>query len=165
MKLIKTTILYLLSVLTMYNIMYSDNIKFQFVEKSYGSYNSNSSIKDGKILGTDIDHSVIDTAFIIENTEKIKDKLGTEFGVEYLLSSKSNEILPLDIEWIFPKEMIDPANNKKIKFIKYRIYLPTNFVNNGNYSLEKEFEIIKGEWVLNIYYEDKVIYNRKFILD
>ena len=139
--------------------------KFEFIEKSFGIYKSKVSAKDGPIGATSIKHSVLDGILLIKRTEKIRAKLGVEFGVEYILKSNSNETILLDIEWIYPKEIIDPADNKKIRIIRYGIGLPTNFVNNGNYTLEKPFEVVKGDWQLNIYYKDKMIYRRKFILE
>ena len=138
--------------------------KFIFLEKDYGIYKSKVLRKDTIFETTSIEHSGLGDILQIKKTDIITAKLGTEFGVEYLLESQLNDTISLDIEWIYPNAIIDPIDNKKIKSIKYGIALPTNFKNNSNYILEKEFEVVKGNWQLKIYYNDKVIYNRKFIL-
>lgn len=143
----------------------SENNKFKFVERNYGVFQSNDIVKDGRVSEADIQHSVIDTALLIKKTNIIPAKKGVEFGVEYVLQSKVKEPVRLLIEWRFPKEITDPSNGATVKDIKYFIDIETNFVNSSNYTLEQEFEIVKGDWELTIYYENKVLYNRKFILE
>jgi hypothetical protein len=139
--------------------------KFEFIEKSYGIYKSHISTKDATISSTSVEHSVLDGISLVKKTQKITAILGVEFGVEYFLKSSLNDTIPLEIEWIYPKDIIDPASKKKVKSIRYGINLPVNFINNGNYTLEKPFEVVKGNWKLNIYYKNKVIYRREFILE
>ena len=122
-------------------------------------------MKDAIVGSASIEHSVLDSVLLIKRTEKITARLGIEFGVEYILKSSLNDTISLDIEWIYPKEIIDPVDKKKVKSIRYGIDLPANFINNGNYKLENAFEVVKGNWQLNIYYKSKLIYRRKFILE
>jgi hypothetical protein len=138
---------------------------FEFVEISYGIYKSNNSTKDGAVSTPSIEHSVLEGISLVKKTEKITAALGTEFGVAYTLKSNLQDTILLEIEWIYPKEIIDPENNSKVKSIRYGIELPTNFVNNSNYTLEKHFEVVKGDWQLNIYLNRNLLYKRKFTLE
>lgn len=164
MKIINLLILFIsIHFLTMLEAV-SEN-KFKFIERNYGIFHSNAIVKDGRISEATIQHAVIDTALLIKKTNIISAKKGVEFGVEYVLQSKVKEPVRLLIEWRYPKEIPDPINGAKIRDIKYFIDIETNFVNSSNYTLEQDFEIVKGEWELIIYYENKVIYDRKFVLE
>jgi hypothetical protein len=85
--------------------------------------------------------------------------------VAYVLKSNVNDTITLDIEWVYPKEIKDPSNGAKVKNIRYQIELATNFNNNSNYTLESEFEVVTGNWELIIYYRDRILHKRKFILE
>ncbi|MBI1767729.1 MAG: DUF3859 domain-containing protein [Bacteroidetes bacterium] len=143
----------------------TQNQKFEFLESRYGIFKSGDREKDGKVSETTIEHSVLDKIELVKKTDRVPAKLGVEFGVEYTLKSKVNETVRLQIEWRYPKEILDPSNGEKIKNIKYDIDLPTNFVNNSNYTLEQDFEVVKGDWELLIYHDNKPIYKRRFVLE
>ena len=142
-----------------------EQIEVQFTEKSYGIYKSTTLEKDATIGTTMIGHSVIGNITLIEKAERIKAEKGIEFGVEYFLKSNQTATIKLEIEWKFPKEVTDPSKNIKSRKIKYAIALPTNFVNNSNYTLENDFEVIKGNWQLIIRHKEKVVYARQFVLE
>ena len=143
----------------------TNQIDVLFIEKNYGIYKSATLEKDAIIGTTMIEHSVLGNINLIEKTERIKAEKGIEFGVEYILKSNDTATIKLQIEWKFPKEILDPAKNIKLKRINYAIALPTNFVNNSNYTLDNDFEVIKGSWQLIIRHKKKVVYTRKFILE
>lgn len=141
------------------------NQVFQFTELSYGIYQSKSVAKDGRISEATTEHSVIDDIILVKKTDRVKAKLGVEFGAAYVLKSSRSDTITLEIEWVYPKEIKDPTNEAKVKNIRYAIELPTNFENNSNYTLESDYEVVTGEWQLNIYFKNKAIYRKTFTLE
>lgn len=111
------------------------------------------------------DHGVAEKQVLVKKTEKIPGKLGVEFGTEYKLVGVDKEIAVIEIEWVFPQEIIDPIKKTKFSSIRYAIDLPVNAPNASTYSLDNDFEIIKGTWQLNLYYKGKNIYSKKFELN
>lgn len=137
---------------------------FQFTERNYGIYRSQNKQTAPNPSSPSGTASIIEEAALLSQTDTIPCKIGTEFGVEYILQSKRNHLIHLDIEWIFPTEIFDPTQNKEFKSIKYPIDLPMNFINNANYSLESEHELVKGIWQLNIYQGNTILYTRQYLL-
>ncbi|MDB5150331.1 MAG: hypothetical protein JWQ57_4351 [Mucilaginibacter sp.] len=138
--------------------------KFKITEISYGIYTSKTILKEAMAESPTGNHNYTDTSILVKKTQKIPAKSGIEFGAEYRLSGEQNDTARIEIEWIFPSEMQDPAKGTKYKSIKYPLFIPANMVNNSSYTLENDYEIIKGNWVLNIYYDDKILYSKKFEL-
>lgn len=144
---------------------YSQDQKFEFIETKFGIFKTDEKTKNGRVSETTIQHNVLEKTQLVETVDRIPAKHGVEFGVEYVLRSKMNEKIRLLIEWRYPKPIVDPTNGAKIENIMYNIDLPTNMVNISDYTLEQDFEIVKGEWELLIYYNYKTIYSRKFVLE
>lgn len=138
---------------------------FKFSEISYGTYRSQTVEKESMAESPSGDHKVVTKQILLKKTEKIPAKIGTEFGTEYKLTGNSKDIVTLQLEWVFPKEITDPVKKVSFKSIKYPIDLPANATNASTYSLDNDFEVVKGPWQLNIYYNEKIIYSKKFELN
>ena len=50
------------------------------------------------------------------------------------------------------------------KSIKYTTNRPTNIPSASSYSLDASYEMVKGEWQMNIYLENKKVYSKSFFL-
>lgn len=136
---------------------------FKITEISYGIYTSKIIAKK-PIPGSAIwNHNVTGTSILVKRTQKVPAKSGIQFGAQYKLSVNGNHTVPVEVEWIFP-EMHNPAGSTKYTSLKYPLVIPANMVNNSNYTLEKKHEILKGNWVLNIYHDSKIVYSKKFEL-
>lgn len=100
---------------------------------------------------------------ITEVTDSIKIYAGSQFGVEYIIKSPSNKMITIKTVWTFPRTM---TTEKKRKFdkIEYEIDKPTNAYTYSSYSLEKSYEMIPGDWNLKLYYENKMLLDKTFVL-
>ncbi len=85
------------------------------------------------------------------------------FGVVYIMGAKDAMDVGVDIEWIYPQK-IKNDKGEKFKSIRYSTRRPTNIPSASSYSLDQDYEMVKGKWVLNIYVEDKKVFSRAFIL-
>lgn len=100
---------------------------------------------------------------IIKRTDTIKAVLGAQFGVEYELLSKKNELTDIEITWIFPSGMTDQKGNP-IPELKYSTTKITNAYTYSNYTLEGENEVVKGTWTFIISKKGKELYRKNFFL-
>jgi hypothetical protein len=85
------------------------------------------------------------------------------FGVVYIVNAKDTVDIDVVIEWIYP-EKITNTNGEKFKSIKYSTRRPTNIPSASSYSLDEPYEMVKGEWKMNIYIENKRVCSKTFIL-
>jgi len=100
---------------------------------------------------------------IVTKTDTIPAILNSVFGISYQVDSKTNEEIVLEKIWIPPTEIIDD-NGKKFKKIKVKSKTKTNKLIYSYYFLEKEYEIIKGEWIVQFFFDGKKLHERKFFL-
>jgi hypothetical protein len=141
-----------------------NNPPFKLSETGYGIYTSHTVEKESIDGSASIDHAVVEKQVLVKKTEKVPAKLGIQFGTVYKLTGKDKDTASLEIEWIFPHEIMDTAKNAKYLNIRYPIKLPINFVNSSCYTLDNNFEVVKGIWIVNIYSDNKIIFTRKFDL-
>ncbi|MBE8723686.1 DUF3859 domain-containing protein [Flavobacterium hungaricum] len=108
-------------------------------------------------------HQWLEDFSIIKKTDSIKAVKKANFGVVYIVTAKDTADINIDIEWIYPEKMV---NNKgeKFKNIKYTTKRPTNIVSASSYSLDEPYELMKGNWVMNIFIENKRVYSKTFVL-
>jgi hypothetical protein len=100
---------------------------------------------------------------IINVTDSIQVQPKANFGVVYQVDAKDTVDIPVIIEWIYPQEVTN-ANGQKFKSIKYTTTRPTNTPSASSYSLDESYEMVKGNWQVNIYVEKKRVLSRSFIL-
>jgi len=136
---------------------------FKFNEISYGVYSSESTIKEKMDESPSGTHNVAIKQILKKKTNRIHAEVGVEFGTEYKLTGNTNDTTTIEIEWVFPKKMIDNDKNS-FERIRYSIDLPINSGNASTYTLENSYEVIVGDWLLNIYSDNKIIYSKKFSL-
>ena len=67
------------------------------------------------------------------------------------------------IEWIYPKKITN-EKGEIFKSIKYTTKRPTNIPSASSYSLDAPYEMVKGDWKMNIYIEGKRVCSKTFIL-
>jgi hypothetical protein len=100
---------------------------------------------------------------IINKSDSIQVLPKANFGVVYIVRAKDTVDIDVVIEWIYPEKII---NNKGEKFrsIKYTTKRPTNIPSASSYSLDERYEMVKGDWKMNIYIENKRVCSRTFVL-
>lgn len=59
--------------------------------------------------------------------------------------------------------MVTKSNIETDK-IEYEIYKLTNEYTYSNNTLEEDFEMVSGRWNLKLFYEDKMILDKTFVL-
>ena len=100
---------------------------------------------------------------IVNVTDSIEIEPKANFGVVYLVKAKDTVDINVEIEWIYP-ETIKNEQGKKFKSIRYATKRPTNIPSASSYSLDEHYELVKGNWEMNIYLENKKVYTKTFIL-
>jgi hypothetical protein len=135
----------------------------EFVELDYGI---------AKVLGRTTDklensptgtHGWLEDFQITKVTDSIQTLPKENFGVVYMVRSKDTVEIDIDIEWIYP-EKIKNEKGEKFKSIRYTTKRPTNIPSASSYSLDAPYEMVKGNWKMNIYIENKKLYSRTFYL-
>ena len=100
---------------------------------------------------------------IINASDSIQVQPKANFGVIYEVDAKDTVDIDVTIEWIYPRE-VKNDKGEKFKSIKYTTKRPTNIPSASSYSLDEPYEMVKGNWQLNIYIEKKRVLSRSFIL-
>jgi hypothetical protein len=138
-------------------------LPFTFQLKNYGEATATVIIRDSVDYSPSGLHSYIDDFKIIKTTDTISLRKGVRFGVEYSLQSTSKTTIHLFAEWVFPKK-IRNNQNKVFKKMKYETSRGTNEVTFSAYRIEEDFEAVAGKWIFRLYYNDRIVYQRQFIL-
>jgi hypothetical protein len=78
---------------------------------------------------------------------------------------KAKDTINIDvvIEWIYP-EKVTNEKGEKFKSIKYTTRRPTNIPSASSYSLDEPYEMVKGNWEMNMYIENEKVYTKTFVL-
>ena len=139
------------------------NGPLQFIELDHGV----AEVVDGKVeklktspTGT---HGWLADFVITKVTDSVEAIIKNNFGVVYQVKAKDTVDIDVVIEWIYP-EKITNDEGKKFKSIKYTTQRPTNIPSASSYSLDAPYELVKGNWKMNIYLENKLVYTRTFFL-
>lgn len=117
--------------------------------------------QDNSPTGT---HGWLKDFVITKVTDSIRLVPKANFGVVYLIKAKDTVDIEVVIEWIYP-DKITNEKGEKFKSIKYSTTRPTNIPSASSYSLDAPYEMVKGNWEMNIYLEKKKVYTKTFFLD
>ena len=100
---------------------------------------------------------------ITETNDTIRIFKGAQFGIEYIIESPKNRLIEIKTVWSYPNSM---TNKDGIVFSKseYLIDKLTNEYTYSSYELIENFEMQEGEWMLELFYEEKSILKKIFIL-
>jgi hypothetical protein len=109
------------------------------------------------------EHGWLEDFAITDVTDSIRAELKANFGVVYIVKAKDTVDIKVVIEWIYP-EKITNDKGKKFKSVKYATKRPTNIPSASSYSLDAPYELVKGNWEMNIYLENKKVYTKTFVL-
>lgn len=100
---------------------------------------------------------------IVKVTDTIEVVPKANFGVVYMVKAKDTTDIDVVIEWIYP-EKVTNEKGEKFKSIKYTTKRPTNIPSASSYSLDAPYEMVKGNWEMNMYIENKKVYTKTFVL-
>jgi hypothetical protein len=100
---------------------------------------------------------------IVEQSDTVPARLGQKFGVIFQMDSDIDQLLEVEQVWIFPSP-IRLADGREYKEVRYKISKPTNEPTYSLYELESQYELVKGEWMYQMFYQEKKIFEKKFLL-
>lgn len=109
------------------------------------------------------EHGWLQDFAITDVTDSIQIKPKANFGVVYIVKAKDTLDIDVVIEWIYP-EKITNEKGERFKSIKYTTKRPTNIPSASSYSLDALYEMVKGNWTMNIYIQKKKVYSKTFFL-
>jgi hypothetical protein len=162
-KLVKSKAIFTLAVIAVGCTPLKNNNAPQFEELAHGiaKVSTTTTAKSSK---SPSGNSVTHTGFkIIETTDTVPGKIDLVFGIEFKINSKKYDVIKLDRVWSFPNEIVDSSGNK-FKDIRRTDYLKTNTWHWMGYTIEKDYEIVKGNWTLQYFYNGKEIYKKTFYM-
>jgi hypothetical protein len=142
----------------------SEDHLIKVTELNYGISKTDEPLKatmDASPSGT---HSLADNFSITKKTDRVPAIPGQQFGTEYIIKTKRAEVVTLEQVWIFPQEIKDDKGNVFTE-VRYPMHKQTNEKSYSNYTLEKNFEIVKGKWTFIMLHEGKEIFRRDFYLE
>lgn len=105
----------------------------------------------------------LDDFTIIDVTDTILIAPKANFGVVYIINATDTVDITVDIEWVYP-EKITNEKGEKFKSFRYSTQRPTNTPSASSYSLDAPYEMVKGDWTMNIFVEKKKLFSRTFFL-
>lgn len=108
-------------------------------------------------------HGWLEDFEIINKTDSIQALPKANFGVVYIVNAKDTVDIDVVIEWVYPAKITN-EKGEKFKSIKYTTKRPTNIPSASSYSLDEPYEIVKGDWKMNIYIENKRVCSKTFVL-
>lgn len=108
-------------------------------------------------------HGWLEDFEIINNTDSIQILKKANFGVVYIVNSPDTIDINVEIEWIFPSKITN-EKGEKYKNARYTTKRPTNIPSASSYSLDEPYEMIKGDWQMNIFIEGKQVCHKTFVL-
>lgn len=109
-------------------------------------------------------HGWLEDFEIIDKTYSIQAFPKANFGVVYIVNAKDTVDIDIVIEWIYPKKITN-EKGETFKSIKYTTKRPTNIPSASSYSLDESYEMVKGDWKMNIYIENKRVCSKVFVLN
>ena len=135
----------------------------QFAELDHGLAKVEEGISE-KVKGTPTEtHGWLNDFLIVKVTDSIKIEPKANFGVVYEVRAKDSVDINVDIEWIYPKT-VENEKGDKFKSIRYTTVRPTNTPSASSYSLDADYEMVSGTWIVNLYLENKLGFTRSFYL-
>ncbi|MBZ4034486.1 DUF3859 domain-containing protein [Flavobacterium sp. 17A] len=100
---------------------------------------------------------------IIKKTDSVQAVKKANFGLVYIVTAKDTVDINIDIEWIYPSKITNDKG-EKFKSIRYTTKRPTNIVSASSYSLDEPYEMVKGNWEMNIFIDNKRVCSKTFVL-
>lgn len=137
--------------------------KLLFHELDYGLYKDRIIYNEKQNNSPSGNHIMSDDFKLIKKTDTIPCVLGQSFGIQYILESNKTVHIPVRQVWIFPTE-IKNDKGETFKELNYTIKRWTNDSINANYVFEKDWELAKGNWIFRMYYKDKLLKEKIFII-
>lgn len=145
------------------SVVSKDNGVLEFVELDHGLAKVvDATIEKNQNTPTGT-HGWLKDFEIVKVTDSIKVAEKANFGVVYQVTSKDTVDIDVVIEWIYPKRVTN-EKGEQFNSIRYTTKRPTNTPSASSYSLDAPYEMVKGNWEMNMYIENKKVYTKTFFL-
>lgn len=135
----------------------------EFIELDYGLAKVKGRTTESLSTSPTGTHGWLEDFEIIDKTFSIQTLPKANFGVVYMVKAKDTVDINVEIEWIYPKEITN-EKGEKFERIKYSTKRPTNIPSASSYNLDEPYEMVKGDWKMNIYIENKRVCSKTFNL-
>jgi hypothetical protein len=132
------------------------------IEKSHGLYEVEVSGKQKAEKTLTQTTNLVSKEKLLLTTDTIVADIGKTFGMEFVVKTAGNIVIPLKFVWEFPKPMKNPFNGKTYKISEMEQPTLTNQHMFHSYTLEYDYEFVEGLWGFKIYYQDVEIYRHYF---
>jgi hypothetical protein len=131
---------------------------------SYAAQATNKPAQAGQESPTRTVGTVADWHFLSESTE-IEGKVGTQFGIEFRIDgTPADQPVTIHLGLKFPPQGIRNPNTGNLLH-DTRIAFPTMKIGALcliGYGFDNAWEIVPGEWTLQVIYQDRVLAERTF---
>ena len=100
---------------------------------------------------------------LVDKTLKIPARIGTKFGIVYIVNSKENissNVLIKVKHPIFTK--VNTGNNKIIE--EWNCKFVTNKAQYSGYIFEHDYELVPGKWIIEVWYKNIKYIEKSFII-
>ena len=143
------------------NAVKNTSNSISFTELNYGLYRADVMYETDNETSPSGKHTVSNNVVFYEKTTNVKLKNDARFGAEFILNSDSYESIEIDIIWTYPKSI---QNDKGENFsqLKKTSWKKANQKEWVGYVINREYEMVEGVWTLEIYHEEKRLYQKKF---
>lgn len=99
---------------------------------------------------------------LLKQTNSIEGSLGTQFGVKYFVKgSPKGANVPLSVRMVHPKM----TNPDTLQTSTIDEWIANNKIGSSNFSgwiFEYEWEIVPGEWTIQLLYDGEILAAKKF---
>lgn len=166
----RKTIIYLLLIMTisgcstLKKMSNDSSSKVSFKEFGYGICETKSVYNEEMENSPSRNHTLSTRFTLIQQTDRVPGKIGQKFGIEYKIKSNITRDILVEQVWIFPKPITD-EKGKEFKELRYKMEKSTNDKTFSTYVMEKDYEVVKGEWTYQMFCDGDKIYERKFYVE
>lgn len=102
---------------------------------------------------------------LVKRTNRVPAELGQRFGVEYIINADPGvEAIEVECVWVYPTPITNPEG-EVFKEARYTSIKSTNYISNLSYSFDKEYEVVEGKWLLQLYYKEVKIFEQAFFVE
>jgi len=135
-----------------------------FTETNYGIYTYTKLRTESSVLSPTGFTIVGDNVIWQEKTTRIKAEIGTSFGFDYTTNGQDKKTIEAVTVITYP-EVIRDSNGKLVT--RYSVDKSIFKIGDNRtcgYTIESKEELLKGTWIMTVYFSDMVVLQRKFEL-
>src|SRR5690606_31479789 len=100
---------------------------------------------------------------MLESTDTIKAELNVNFGIEFVVWSRTKTLTPIKIVWTFPEPIVN-LKGKKFEQFSYKRRQMSHEKAWTAFKLSKKYMLVKGDWKLEIYHKKEKLLEKTFYL-